>query len=87
MTHDDQRDSEQDVNETFIRCQMVDMPDTYLKIGSYPTLFSWHHHFYNSSFLLDSVYLRFTFHLRTVNQPWYLERRDWADQFSVHKLY
>lgn len=40
MTHDDQRDSEQDVNETFIRCQMVDMPDTYLKIGSYPTLFS-----------------------------------------------
>lgn len=38
MIHDSQRDSEQDVNETFIRCQMVDKPDTYLKLVSYPTM-------------------------------------------------
>lgn len=39
MPHNNQSDGEQDVNETFIRFRTVDLTDTYLKIGSYSTLF------------------------------------------------
>lgn len=38
MTHDSQRDGEQDANETFIRSQSVDMPDIQSSNKFYPTI-------------------------------------------------
>lgn len=39
MIHDGQRDGEQDANETFIRRQIGDMPQTYFKIKPSATSF------------------------------------------------